>query len=304
MRRALLLLCFVVVPAAGMAQKVYGPLAVQLPLGARSLAMGGAGAGARDAEGALGNPALAGASTVASVAVGRYQGGARARLVGTTSSVGVIGVGVAVSYLDYGLPGSPFSVPYAGQPTLVHTGFATAASLAGAFSLSAAFKGMRWGAAATYLEERSDTQRAAVAGVNLGVAKDGLLPNMTLGVTLQNLGPSLRFGDTHVDLPTRLVAGVSGAQLPLNAWFDFTASGDLGVRRDGRVMAALGGELTWVPIEGIALALRTGVRRAELAAQRPVTAGAGLTFDRFSVDYAWEQMQVGGAHRLGLRVGR
>ena len=101
----------------------------------------------------------------------------------------------------------------------------------------------------------------------------------------------------------RLAAGLSSYFRGLGPWFDLSLSGGAAVRRDGLVSGNLGAELSWVPIEGISFALRTGVRRAELSVQHPMTAGLGLSVDRFALDYAWEQMREGGGvHRLGLRV--
>ena len=267
----------------------------------------------RDAESALGNPALAGTGSAAAFTVGRYHDNAHGGSIGVTTPVGSMGVGIAVSYLDYSP--SAISFPLYSDDVLVRGLSGHASSMAAAFSLSAAYKGWRWGAAATYLEERLFSERASVAALNLGAAKDNFWRNMTLGVAVQNVGPSLRGSDAvfgsggsadgkaEMDLPLRVAAGLSSYFRGLGPWFDLSLSGGAAVRRDGFVSGNLGGEVSWVPIEGISLALRTGVRRAELNVQRPVTAGLGLSVDRFAVDYAWEQMREGnGVHRVGLRV--
>lgn len=301
---------FIAAPLAAQ-RTLYAPLAPQLPLGARAIALGGANMSSRDAESALGNPALAGTASAAAFTLGRYHENAHGGSIGVTTPVGSMGVGVAVSYLDY--TPSPISFPLYSDNALVRgtTTAGHASSMAAAFSLSTTFKGWRWGAAATYLEERVFTERASVAALNLGAAKDNFWRNMTLGVAVQNIGPSLRFsdgsfgagGDPDVDLPLRLAAGLSSYFRGLGPWFDLSLSGGAAVRRDGLVSGNVGGELSWVPIEGISFALRAGVRRAELTVQRPMTAGLGVTVDRFALDYAWEQMSEGnGVHRLGLRL--
>jgi hypothetical protein len=281
----------------------YAPLASLLPTGARALSLGGTTAASRDAEAALGNPALAGTIAQAGVSVARFQEGTGAGAAGMTTTVGVMGVGLAVSYLDYAPLFGASGRARLTDDVLWQPGAGAGASMAAAFSLSAAFKGWRWGAAASYLEERMESERASVAALTLGASRDGFFGNMTLGVAVQNIGPALQLGpDGDVDLPTRLAAGVSAPFFPVNAWFDLAATGGVAVRRDGFVSGSVGGELTYTPIEGIAFAFRAGVRRAEVRAERPLTGGVGASVDRFSLDYAWEQLREGGAHRIGLRI--
>lgn len=286
--------------AAPAQRTIHAPLVAQLPLGARSTALGGGNAATRDVEGALANPAGVGAFPGLGVNVVRYRDGAAGGVLGSTSSIGVIGVGIAVSYLDYA---PRFTSPGpVSDAALVEGGSGTASSMSAAVAMSISWKGFRWGAAGTYLEERVSTQRSGVAAVSLGVMRGGWWRSSTLGLSLQNLGPSLEFGQTNVDLPARFSAGVSGMSFPINAWFDFTAEGGAWVRRDGLAGGNAGGELIYVPIEGLSFSFRGGGRRPELKAQGPITAGFGAALDRFALDYAWEQMREGGAHRIGLRV--
>ena len=286
-------------PAAGQ-RTAHAPVVAQLPLDTRALAMGGSTAASRDAFAALGNPALVGTSTMSGLAVARYRGNASGGVLGSTSTVGIMGIGVAASYLDHGsgVDGSP----RVNDDVLWRDGLGAGASLSAAFALSASFKGMRWGAAATYLEERVDLERASVVAVNLGVARDAFLWGTALGVAVQNLGPSLQFIGEDTPLPTRLSLGLSRGFFPRLSWLDVALSGGLALRRDGLLSGALGGEFAWVPIEGIAVALRGGARRPELRAQRPMTTGLGVAIDRFALDYAWEQLREGGAHRVGVRI--
>lgn len=286
-------------PAAAQ-RTVHAPLAAQLPSETRALAMGGTTAASRDAAAALGNPALAGAATIAALAVARYGGNARGGALASSSTVGVIGLGVAASYLDYG-------AGFAGYARLSNDvvwrdGPGSGASLAAAFALSTTVKGMRWGAAATYLEERVDVERASVIALTVGMARDAFLWGTSLGVAVQNLGPSLHLAGEKVPLPARLAVGLSRSVFPRLSWLDIALAGGVAVRRDGLVSGSLGGEFAWVPIEGVSVALRGGARRPELRAQRPMTTGLGVAIDRFALDYAWEQLRAGGAHRVGLRI--
>lgn len=301
MMRRCVALVLATVPAVGVAQRtMHAPLTAQLPLGARAASLGGGNAASRDAEGALMNPANVGVSAGMGINLVRYRDGSAGGALGHAGAVGSMGVGMAVSYLDY-QPAFASSGIVSDAP-LVDGGAGSAASLAASAAMSIAWKGMRWGAAATYLEERVETSRSGAAAVSLGVSRSAQFGFASFGIALQNLGPSLRYGRTDVPLPTRLALGASGAQFPLNAWFDLGVDAGLTVRRDGLVGGAVGGELAWVPIEGVSAALRAGVRRPELKAQGPGTAGFGLSLDRFAIDYAFEQMREGGAHRIGLRV--
>ncbi|MEO7962457.1 MAG: hypothetical protein ABIT38_00950, partial [Gemmatimonadaceae bacterium] len=74
------------------------------------------------------------------------------------------------------------------------------------------------------------------------------------------------------------------------------------VRRDGVVLPAAGGELTFEPLEGFTFSARAGARRAELKEERHATAGVGVGMDRVNLDYAWEQLRSSGAHRITVRL--
>ncbi|MEO6444549.1 MAG: hypothetical protein ABIZ91_13735, partial [Gemmatimonadaceae bacterium] len=104
-------------------------------------------------------------------------------------------------------------------------------------------------------------------------------------------------------LPSRLALGFGTAPRLVSRYVDVAANAGLVVRRDGEVLPSGGAELIATPIEGIVFAARVGARRPELQAQRPFTTGAGFTFDRLTIDYAWDDMRgSGGAHRISLRV--
>jgi hypothetical protein len=71
---------------------------------------------------------------------------------------------------------------------------------------------------------------------------------------------------------------------------------------DGTVRPALGVEAGYVPMDGYLFQARIGVRRPELRAQNPLSFGGSAGLDRFMLDYAYEDWNGGGAHRLALRV--
>ena len=72
--------------------------------------------------------------------------------------------------------------------------------------------------------------------------------------------------------------------------------------RGGWVAPAGGAELGYSWLDGYTIAVRAGARRPATG-ESPVTAGAGLSLDRLSIDYALETLRGSRfAHRIGLRV--
>lgn len=295
-----LMIALVLAPLALQAQRTRAPLVAQLPTLARSAALGGLTAGTADAEGVLVNPALAGSSTTAAATLVRYRPGTAGAVVASSSVIGRFGIGLAASYLDYqggSTPGAPVT-----DDVLVVRGVEPSASLRAALGISTTFKGLRWGASATYLEERAGLDRASVLAGSVGASTRA--GPVAVGLAVQDVGPSMEFGTTRVDLPSRVALGLSGTPIPIGAWLDLQVDVGMAMRFDGRYVSNGGAELAWTPIEGFTAALRGGVRRAELERQGPVTGGFGVTLDRFSLDYAWESLDggSGGAHRVGVRI--
>jgi hypothetical protein len=276
------------------------PFVARLPVGARALALGGATAAIRDPDVLFGNPALAGTSTSTTLSLARYRDAASAGSVASSSPYGRIGIAVGVLYLDSSrdaLIVAPIS-PHSGS--LTSRGDIPAASLAAMVAGSMTFKGYRFGVGAKYSEERADNERGSVVLADIGASKDFALG--TVGLVVQNLGRSIRTSDGDLEPATRVALSVFGGSQPLNPYVDLAASVGIAVLGDGFVAGSVGAELNWVPIEGVGVALRQGIRRAELAEQRPYTGGVGFALDRMVVDYAWEQLRRGGGHRISIRI--
>jgi hypothetical protein len=289
------------VPAVLAAQSErYAPLVLQLPTTARTLAMGGLSMGQRDAEALFGNPALVGGANTITIGGARYPSGARQGVGGATMTIGSLGFGVGVQLLDARTPFGDFP---ARSEVLTREAALGNGSYAATFGASLRWKGMRWGASLRYLEERFSDVRATAVGADVGVAKELMNGALTTGIALQHLGGPLELGSQGEELPLRLSLGAATSTRNLSRWFDVTGQANVVVRRDGGVYPLAGGELLYVPIEGIAFALRAGVRAPELRAQRPFTGGVGATFDRLTLDYGWEAMRDGGgAHRMTMRI--
>jgi len=63
-----------------------------------------------------------------------------------------------------------------------------------------------------------------------------------------------------------------------------------------------GAEVGWSWLDGYSVAMRAGLR-SRAAGEELVTAGAGFTMDRLSIDYALETLAGSRvAHRVGLRI--
>jgi hypothetical protein len=300
----LLVLLFVVlaVPAAHAQSGQYAPLVAQLPVGAQALGMGGWNASVRDVDAALGNPAYAGSMTSTSLSLARYADRVQSGAITNQSSIGVIGIAIGASYLDYGAAFPSLQARAFSGDALTDRGPFAAASLAGAIALSTTFKGFRLGMTGLYLEERVESTRASVAAGSIGASKDVFTGRVRLGLAIQNIGPDLRTPSREIELPTRVALGATGPVHAIGSYLDLFFSGGLAIQRDGFLSGGGGGELSYVPIEGISLAFRAGVRRPELRAQQPLTLGLGAAYDRLAVDYAWEQMDGGGAHRVSVRL--
>jgi hypothetical protein len=105
---------------------------------------------------------------------------------------------------------------------------------------------------------------------------------------------------TSANLPIRTTLGVAGGRGV--GEFDLAGTAAVSLLRTNFVVPAGGAEIGYSWLDGYSLALRAGARRP-LPGERALTAGAGFTMDRLSIDYALEALsgsRIG--HRLGLRV--
>lgn len=301
-RSLALLLLAVVVPAAHAQSGHYAPLVAQLPVGAQALGMGGWNASSRDVDAALGNPAYAGSLASTSLSLARYADRVNGGAISNQSTIGVIGIAIGASYLDYGASTPTLQARGFSGDVLAERGPFAAASLTGGIAVSTTFKGFRVGVAGLYLEERVESTRSSVAAASVGASKDVFTGRVRLGLAVQNIGPDLNAPSGAIELPTRVALGATGPLIAIGSYLDLFLSGGIAIQRDGFLSGGAGGELSYVPIEGISLAVRAGARRPELRAQQPITLGLGAAYDRLAIDYAWEQMDGGGAHRVSLRL--
>jgi hypothetical protein len=292
-----LLLAAVIFPPVAAAQdSVYAPLAAQLGVSVRALGMGGGWIAVREADALFVNPAFAGLSTQMAVGGGRYRD--VASLVHAASSINMGGPGLAfgVTALDYGAaPGgvTPWS-------SLGARGAQDALSTVATGAGSMTWHGLRFGAAAKLVHQRAANLSGSAASFDAGVGKDA--GRWQAGLAVQNLGAKLEVDGAPMNQPLRAALGASAFGYSVGP-FDAGLMGGVSVRRDGFVAAGGGAELAFVPLDGYTVAVRAGVRRPEAPSLNPVTLGLTFGLDRFSLDYAFEDIKGAGvAHHLALRV--
>jgi hypothetical protein len=272
----------------------YAPVVVQLPATPRASVLG-AGPGMRDIETIFSNPALVGITAGTVVGLARYQAGTMLSMA-SAASLGSFSVGIGGQHLDANadIPRLPFW-----SYSLRHGGPVAVASTVGAFGLATTFRGWRVGAAAKYLDERHGGFQDGTASLDLGVSRD--VGRFTTGVTVQNIGAGIRYAGIGAQLPLRMAAGAAMYGYVAGP-LDLGGSASVAVLPDGTVRPAIGVEAGYVPLDGYTFQARVGVRRPELRAQNPLSFGGSASLDRFTLDYAFEDWNGSGTHRLALRV--
>jgi hypothetical protein len=304
LRRALVMVLAIAITREADAQTdTYSALASQLPASTRAAGLANAYVAVRDVDVLLSNPAMLVGGRVGVAASAELYGG-RGSLVALSNGMTfgpTFAAGIAVQLAHFDAPGGVYPV----RPSaLTATGPRDGTSAVLAFGGGMLFKGIRFGARAKYINEAAASDRAdATVALDVGAAKD--FGVYTVGLAVQDVGPSLELGGMDGPLPARVTLGVAGGLNggwsvgPVDLGFTSAAT----VRRNGRVVPAAGGEITWSPLDGVGAVGRLGVRYPDSDAGSPITFGATFFLDRLSVDYAFEGWTgEGSAHRIGIRL--
>lgn len=280
-----------------------GPLVLRLPSSARFLAIGNAGLVSTDGDAMFYNPGMLASSRGAAASLQRYGSNGTSGAIATTSTAGSMTIGIGAQFVRYE---APLNLPYAsllkpGATRLSEPGAVPAASAAFTVGFAKTIKGFRVGANAKYVEDRIGVAADGTLAIDIGMNR-ALGPG-TLGLVVQNLGEGLRIAGNKGTLPRRIGAGW-GAARPVSEHWDLAAQTALTLEGDLFVRPAGGGELSYVPVEGVAFVIRQGFRRPRERDESFFTAGLGLTIDRIALDYAFEPVRGGrdAAHRVGVRV--
>lgn len=304
MRRAgtILIALLTLAGAAAAQDHDQAPLVLLLPGGTRALGVGNAFAAGRGSEVLFYNPAQMFVLRGTTLSVERFGG---ASTLGTLSTVGPFGkvyLGAGVQYLDYHTAvGSSF---YSLPADLTFRGPTNSSSAAATVALAVRWKGVRFGAAGKYVEERIGDLRDGGVAFDVGAARE--IGRGTLGLSVQNIGRGLEVLGQRGDLPTRVTLGAALPSILVSSYFDFTGFAAVSRERDGRIVPGAGVELIYQPVEGWTVIGRAGARRVRDQpdrAESPVTFGGSFGLDRLWIDYAFQPYRgPGSAHRVAIRI--
>lgn len=281
-----------------------GPLVLRLPVSARFAAMANAGIASNDADALLYNPGMLSVARGMSASVQRYGSFGTTGSIATVTQAGVMSIGVGAQFLEWS---APTGVRYenavrAGATQLSDSGGLASASSAYTVGVARTIKGLRLGVSGKYADERFGASHGGAFAVDIGMTRP--LGPGNLGLVVQNLGAGARVGGTKGVLPRRIGLGYGGGMFPLWEHWDLGAQMQLTLEGDLFVRPAGGVELGYVPIEGVSIVFRGGVRLPRERDESLATGGLGFTVDRISLDYAVDPVRGGrpSSHRLGVRI--
>lgn len=278
------------------------PLVLRLPASTVALGMGNVGVALTDADAVFYNAGMLTQARGVAMSMQRYGSSSTSGAIASVQSLGSMSYGVGARFLDSRTQIDPPGIR-AGH--LSEGGNTPVSGLALTAAAARAVGPLRVGVGATYVRE---TQAAAFdesALFDVGVAMPmGPMNAMNATISLQHVGAALSATGEPGASPWQAVVGFGGAGYPLATFFDVSAATQLHLDQAGNVRAAVGAELAYMPVEGVALAGRVGIRSNTVYdASHAVTAGVGFSLDRYSLDYAFEPIAGGSAsHRVGVRV--
>jgi hypothetical protein len=314
LRRSLLLLFAALPFSRATAQLVtpIAPIVLELPAGPRSLAMGDVGVTSRDDEVLFFNPAQLAVASGFSSSVERFSSVATLTAFSAVTRFNGGGIGVGMRFVNYNVPqiNDPTfgGVTLGGISSVLESGNLPVNSLEATAGIAQVFKGWRVGAAAKWAQDGAFIHPVGQPLVDIGVARQ-VFNAYTVGASVQNLGPDydervaptgLGFSVAQAEVPRRATLGVSrGGSVGEFDWFGTAAVSWV---RQNTLVPAGGLEMNYSWLNGYNIALRAGARRP-LPGEEALTAGAGFTMDRLSIDYALETLSGGRiGNRIGLRV--
>ncbi len=291
--------------AAGAQPAGEGPLVLRLPAGARAASLANAALTLNDADVLMYNPGMLSVARGGnSISIQRYGS------FGTTGSMaaivtsGSLFIGVGAQFLEWS---APSGVSYGeavrpGATRLSDSGGVASSSSAFTVGVSRTIKGVRFGASAKYVDERFGLDHGGTAAFDLGVIRS--LGRANLAFVVQNLGGSANVAGEKGPLPRRIGIGYGGGPFPVGVHWDVGMQTQLTLEGDLFLRPAGGIEVGYVPIDGVSILFRTGFRLPREKSESLVTGGLGISYDRFSLDYAAEPFRDGRpvSHRVGFRI--
>ena len=266
---------------------------LNLGVGARYLAMGGAGTALSDDANALywNAAGLAGAKREFTVSDMELQQSTRLDFAAYAQPVKYGTFAVGGTYLSQrAIEGRDLN----GHPT---GGFSAAdADLALAYGLGTELADV--GASVKFVQSHIGSAQATTVAADLGAQRR--FGNVVLGAALRNLGPGMKFDSETDDLPARLAVG---AAYKFEKGHALTAE-LTDAPRAGGAAVGFGGEFKAMPNVFLRAGYTTQTAIAggsSFDAARGLTLGVGFRADRWTIDYAAVPMgELGSTHRFTL----
>ena len=279
------------------------PAILRTAAGTVALGLGNVGILSTDADAVFYNVGMLTQARGVSLSGQRYTARASTASIASAQALGSTSIGVGARVLNgrwstAPLPPSPPNEP-TDPPQLEFSLPTSAVALTAAAARS--LGPVRLGLGATFVREAFASEFDDALMFDVGVVYP--MGPMNAALTVQHIGESIDLLERDGAKPWRAVLGFGGANYPLATFLDLSVVSQVSVDESGDVLPAIGGELAYVPIEGVFIAGRLGVRRPAFSDESAVTAGIGFTLDRYSLDYAFEPF-IGrpDAHRIGLRI--
>lgn len=176
------------------------------------------------------------------------------------------------------------------------------AEVMGLLSYARRFGALALGANLKFVSSRIEEETARSYAADVGALYSGLIVRgrrLNLGLTVQNLGTKAEYVSEAFSLPVTVRAGAA-----LEVYGGLLAVSDL-VYREETVDLHAGAEYTRA-FGTVKVAARAGYKDdtvKELGALSGLTAGLGLGWTDFQLDYAWNSFtDLGATHRLSLGI--
>lgn len=290
--------------ASAQSTDALGPIVLRLPASARAAALANSFPVGNDADAFLYNPARLPNASGSAASIGRYGANATTGALAMTNAAGSNTIGIGVQFLAWSAPARPYGA--AVQPGASHlsdSGTVAASSTAITVGVARRFFGKRVGVNMKYVEDRLANAHDGTLAFDAGAVLWSVGPG-AITVVAQNVGRGLRLGGVDGRLPTSIGIGFGGDLSEITESLDLGMQTQLTVERGGFVRPAGGAELGYVPIGGVSVIARAGLRLPREKDESLATGGLGVRVDRFSLDYAFEPFRGGrpATHRLGIVV--
>jgi len=150
---------------------------------------------------------------------------------------------------------------------------------------------MSLGATGKYIKQEIAGYSANAYAMDLGLLTSFIKQDIKIGLAIQNIGTKLKFISQEDKLPVVIRAGLS---YDLN---NIILTGDLVKPQDNDLSFLIGCEYNVAKL----LSLRAGWKSEDDLSSSGISAGLGLNYNNFSIDYSFEPKDnFGDVHRFSL----